>query len=102
MVIKSLYKKRKRISYFIKVKPTVQLKLDILYQLHFKSEILKTVKKFHILLKGLNQTQAAIYIQKIWRGYIRRKLYKKMKNKTKSKHYGSDDEEDVDTDFFNQ
>lgn len=34
-----------------------------------------------MLTKGLNENQAAIKIQKVWRGYIRRKIYKKLKNK---------------------
>jgi len=32
-----------------------------------------------MLLKGLNEDQAAIKIQKVWKGYIRRKLYHKLK-----------------------
>lgn len=55
-----------------------------------------------MLLKGLNETQAAIRIQKMWRGYVRRKLYKKLKKNPRAKVHNSDDDEDIDTDFFNQ
>jgi len=34
-----------------------------------------------MLTKGLNEKQAAIKIQKVWRGYIRRKIYKKLKER---------------------
>jgi hypothetical protein len=37
--------------------------------------------KFKFLLRGINETQAAIIIQKVWRGYIRRKLYLKILGK---------------------
>lgn len=33
-----------------------------------------------MLLKGLNENQAAIKIQKVWRGYIRRKIYRKLRD----------------------
>ena len=51
-----------------------------------------------MLTKGLNQNQAALKIQKVWRGYVRRKLYRKIKNRANSE---SSDLEDVDIDFFN-
>jgi hypothetical protein len=44
-----------------------------------------------MLLKGLNETQAAIIIQKMWRGYVRRKLYRKLKSKAKPKPIDSDE-----------
>jgi hypothetical protein len=34
-----------------------------------------------MLKKGLNEDQAAIKIQKVWRGYIRRKIYNRIKNR---------------------
>jgi hypothetical protein len=71
-------------------------------QLVFRSEIRKAVFKFEILLRGLNENQAAIRIQKIWRGYVRRKLYNKLKNMKKPMEVDSDYDEEVDTDFFNQ
>ena len=51
-----------------------------------------------MLTKGLNETQAAIKIQKVWRCYVRRKLYGRIKGRK-----GVDDSEieDVDIDFFN-
>lgn len=55
-----------------------------------------------MLLKGLNETQAAIRIQKIWRGYVRRKLYKRLKKQGKQRVHDSDEDEEIDTDFFNQ
>lgn len=66
-----------------------------------KSETVKAVNRFSLLLKGLNETQAAIFIQKMWRGYVRRKLYKRLKKQTK-KRVVSDEDEEIDTDFFNQ
>jgi hypothetical protein len=66
-----------------------------------KSETLKAVNRFSLLLKGLNETQAAIFIQKMWRGYVRRKLYKRLKKQNK-KRIDSDEDEEIDTDFFNQ
>ena len=53
-----------------------------------------------MLTKGLNENEAAIKIQKIWRGYIRRKLYRKLKKIRKNK-VDSDEDEEVDIDFFN-
>jgi hypothetical protein len=72
--------------------------LDRLTQLYRQSERIKSINKFKMLLKGLNQNQAATKIQKVWRGYIRRKLYRKLKQ---IKHRGDDSDEDVDIDFFN-
>lgn len=43
------------------------------------------INKFTIALKSLNEEQAAIMIQKIWKGYKIRKLFKKMMNKLKQK-----------------
>jgi hypothetical protein len=37
----------------------------------------------------------------VWRGYIRRKIYKKIKGLGKKRKETSEDEEEVDTDFFN-
>lgn len=43
-----------------------------------------------MLTKGLNENQAAIKIQKVWRGYIRRKIYKKLINKKRIQESDSD------------
>lgn len=50
-----------------------------------------------MLLQGLNENQAAIKIQKVWKGYIRRKLYLKIKQR---KYNGDDSDDDVDIGFF--
>ena len=60
---------------------------------------LKCVQSFKMLTKGLNENEAAVKIQKIWRGYIRRKLYQKLKNSRRNDVDSEDDE--VDIDFFN-
>lgn len=62
----------------------------------------KAVAKFKNQLKGLSEGKAAIKIQKVWRGYIRRKLYKKLLKNKKKPIDNDSDFEDVDTDFFNQ
>jgi len=41
-------------------------------------------------------------IQKVWRGYVRRKLYKRLQGLKNYKPDSDSDFEDVDTDFFNQ
>ena len=52
-----------------------------------------------MLTKGLNENQAATKIQKVWRGYVRYKIYQRIKNL----QIDDDDSdlEDVDIDFFN-
>jgi hypothetical protein len=52
-------------------------------------------------MRGLNETQAAIRIQKMWRGFVRRKIYNRLKKKAKQ-NINDSDEDEVDTDFFNQ
>lgn len=101
LVIQQKHRKALRLKYFSKNKPKIKDKIVILKSLIIKSEILKAVNHFSQLLKGLNETQATIFIQKMWRGYIRRKLFKRLKKQTK-KRVDSDEDEEIDTDFFNQ
>lgn len=83
----------------MKLKPTIIHFLDFLYQEYLFSEKVKSVRNFKHLLKGLNENQAAIKIQKVWKGYIRRKIYKKVLS---SKYRGEEDSDndDVDIGFF--
>lgn len=83
----------------MKLKPQIASLLEVLYTEHVRYEVVKSISHFGLLLKGLNQNQAAIKIQKVWRGYIRRKIYRKLLS---NKNKGDDsDFEDVDVDFFN-
>ena len=50
-----------------------------------------------ILIKGLNESQAATIIQKNWKGYVRRKIYNHHKNRPKDE---DSDFEDVDIDIL--
>jgi len=63
----------------MKLKPRIVELLDSLNALYIQSQRSKIIGKFKMLLKGLNEDQAAIKIQKVWKGYIRRKLYHKLK-----------------------
>lgn len=101
LVIQQKHRQAQRLKYFTKNKPKIEQKISILKTLIIKSETLKAVNRFSLLLKGLNETQAAIFIQKMWRGYVRRKLYRRLKKQTK-KRIDSDEDEEIDTDFFNQ
>jgi hypothetical protein len=91
-------RKRKQ-KHYMKLKPQIASLLEVLYTEHVRYEVVKSISHFGLLLKGLNQNQAAIKIQKVWRGYIRRKIYRKLLS---NKNKGDDsDFEDVDVDFFN-
>jgi hypothetical protein len=83
LVIQQKHRKALRLKYFSKNKPKIEKKIDILQALIIKSETAKAVNHFSMLLKGLNEVQAAIRIQKMWRGYVRRKLYKRLKKQRK-------------------
>ena len=93
-----MLRKRRKTQHFVKLRPNIISLLSKFDHLYLISEKRKTVNKFKFLLKGLNQNEAAIKIQKVWRGYVRRKLYKKLKQKKQAND--DSDFEDVDIDFF--
>ena len=93
LAIRYKYKREKRLKYYQKKKPYIHSLLGELKKLLIVSEKIKSVQKFSHILKGMNENQAAIKIQKVWRGYIRRKIYKKYIETLRKKSKNLDDDD---------
>ncbi len=92
--IKSLYlmyryRMNKRKKYFQNNKTIISILISFLDGAVKSNEIKKVVQKFGFALRALNQYDAATMIQKCWRGYKIRKMFKKILKKLKRN--GEDD-----------
>lgn len=99
MLLKNRYSKSKRLKYFIKNKVLVEGSLQGINQVLKLVDIKKAINKFYSLLSGLNKNKAAIKIQKVYRGYKVRKMFKKYFGKADD---SDSDFDDFDTGFFDQ
>ena len=72
---------RRKHKHFMKLRPQIVDLLDRLSALYHHSERCKSIAKFKMLLNGLNQNQAAIKIQKVWRGFRAWQEYRNVRAK---------------------
>ena len=83
------YRMNKRKKYFQNNKTIISILISFLDGAVKSNEIKKVVQKFGFALRALNQYDAATMIQKCWRGYKIRKMFKKILKKLKRN--GEDD-----------